>query len=280
MFYHNYLLLRRVWTHCMTYAFQFQYIFKIRIFTIDIASYTSFRLHKGFFRFSSPPVSKHFDANLTVTSPFQFINCSIFIFFSCCLPFNLLTTLRSFYFTVSVNIGNTNFSSMTILDYVAHFFKFSLFYISSWYFVSKIWSNDFNPSLNGWGFSAFFAASFQNISKKILLLRLFSFVIYSNIFIFFLLSAFLPINYITFVLFHGFREHCKHKLFSHDDSRCCLVIYIFAILCFPVDILSQEFDSMIYKSFSGVENFIPYPVHIDVAVGCPLLRLTYSKITI
>ena len=87
---------------------------------------------------------------------------------------------------------------------------------------------------------------FRNISTKILLLlRLFNFVIYSNIFIFFLLSAFLPINYITFVLFHGFNQHCKHKRFSHDDSRCCLVIYILAILCFPPDILSQEFDSMI-----------------------------------
>ena len=43
--------------------------------------------------------------------------------------FNLLTRLRSFYFTVSVNIANTNFSRMTILDYVACFFTFSLFYI-------------------------------------------------------------------------------------------------------------------------------------------------------
>ena len=49
------------------------------------------------------------------------------------LLFNLLTILRSFYFTVSVNIANTNFSRMTILDYVACFFTFSLFYIFPWY---------------------------------------------------------------------------------------------------------------------------------------------------
>ena len=134
MFFHNLFLPKRVWTHCIPYAFQFQVIFKIRFFIIDIASYTSLRLHKRFFRFSSPPVSKYFDENLAVTSSFQ-------------------------------------------LSYI-----------------------------------------FQ---------------------------------------LYGFRQHCKHKLFSYDDSRCCLVLYIFAILYFFPDILSQEFDSMIYKSFSGVENVIP-----------------------
>ena len=59
-----------------------------------------------------------------------------------------------------------------------------------------------------------------------------------------------------------------------------MVLYIFAILHFFPDILSQEFDPMIYTSLSGVENVIPYPIHTDVAVGCRLLRLTYSKITI
>ena len=105
-------------------------------------------------------------------------------------------------------------------------------------------------------FSAFLRRLLQNIWTKILLLlRLFSFVIYSSIFIFFLLSAFQHI--ITFVLFHGFRQHCKHNVFSHDDSRCCLVLYIFAILNIFPDILSQKFDPMIYKYFSGVENIIP-----------------------
>ena len=113
------------------------------------------------------------------------------------------------------------------------FFNFSIF-------------TEFSLRLHKLGFFRFLHRLFRNISTKILLLLgLFSFVIYSNIFVFFLLSAFLPITKITFVLFHGFREHCKHKLFSHDDSRCCLVIYILAILCFPPDILSQEFDSMI-----------------------------------
>ena len=62
--------------------------------------------------------------------------------FSILLFNRLLTILRWFYFTVSVNIANTNFSRMTILDYVACFFIFSLFYISPWYFVSKIRSYD------------------------------------------------------------------------------------------------------------------------------------------
>ena len=114
------------------------------------------------------------------------------------------------------------------------FFNFSIF-------------TEFSLRLHKLGFFRFLRRhEFRNISTKILLLlRLFSFVIYSNIFIFFLLSAFLPITKITFVLFHGFNQHCKHKRFSHDDSRCCLVFYILAILCFPPDILSQEFDSMI-----------------------------------
>ena len=54
----------------------------------------------------------------------------------------------------------------------------------------------------------------------------------------------------------------------------------FHYFTFLPDILSQKLDPMVYKSFSGVENIIPYPVHTDVAVGCPLLRLMYSKITI
>ena len=54
----------------------------------------------------------------------------------------------------------------------------------------------------------------------------------------------------------------------------------FHYFTFSHDVLSQEFDPMIYKSFPGVENVIPYPIHTDVAVGCPLLRLTYSKIAI
>ena len=108
------------------------------------------------------------------------------------------------------------------------------------------------------GFSAFLRRLFRKISMKIV------YFIYSRIFIFFLLSAFQPINYITFVLFHGFREHCKHKRFSHDDSRCCLVLYIFANLNLLPDILSQKCDSMIHKSFYGVENIISYPIHTDV----------------
>ena len=69
----------------------------------------------------------------------QNICCYIFsyplyipVFSSLCsiLLFNrLLAILRWFYFTVSVNIANTIFSRMTILDYVACFFIFSLFYI-------------------------------------------------------------------------------------------------------------------------------------------------------
>ena len=43
-------------------------------------------------------------------------------------PINYITFV-SFHFTVSVNIANTNFSHMTILDYVACFFIFSLYYI-------------------------------------------------------------------------------------------------------------------------------------------------------
>ena len=49
---------------------------------------------------------------------------------------------------------------------------------------------------------------------------------------------------------------------------------------FETDILFQEFDPMIYKPFSGVENVIPYPIYTDLVVGCPLRRLTLTKITI
>ena len=63
-------------------------------------------------------------------------------------------------------------------------------------------------------------------------------------------------------------------------TRVTILDYVFWFFTFSHDVLSQEFDLMIYKSFSGVENVIPYPIHTDVAVGCPLLRLTYSKIAI
>ena len=46
----------------------------------------------------------------------------------------------------------------------------------------------------------------------------------------------------------------------------------FEYFTFSPDILFQEFDPMIYKSFSGVENIIPYPIHTDLVVGCPLRR--------
>ena len=73
----------------------------------------------------------------------------------------------------------------------------------------------------------FFAACFEKFWQNLC-----RFVIYSGIFISFFN---LPINYITFVLFHGFRAHCKHKFFSYDDSRlCCLLLYIFTILHFPL----------------------------------------------
>ena len=36
--------------------------------------------------------------------------------------------------------------------------------------------------------------------------------------------------------------------------------------CFP-DVLFQEFDPMIYKSFSGVENVIPHPIHTDLVLS-------------
>ena len=75
---------------------------------------------------------------------------------------------------------------------------------------------------------------FRQILTKPLLLHLFSSVGYSRIFVSFFNPTFQIINYITFVLFHGFREHCKHKFFSYDDSRlCCLLLYIFTILHFP-----------------------------------------------
>ena len=47
----------------------------------------------------------------------------------------------------------------------------------------------------------------------------------------------------------------------------------FHYFTFSLDILSEKFDAMIYKSFSGVENVNPYPIHTDVAVGFPLLRM-------
>ena len=82
--------------------------------------------------------------------------------------------------------------------------------------------------------SAFLRRPFRHFSTKtLLLLRLYSSVIYPPIFISFFSSAFQPINNITFVLFHDFREYCKHKFSSHDDSRlCCLFLYIFTILHF------------------------------------------------
>ena len=52
----------------------------------------------------------------------------------------------------------------------------------------------------------------------------------------------------------------------------------FRYFTFFPDILSQGFDPMIYKSFSGVENVIPYLILTDVAVAFPLCRLTFSKI--
>ena len=82
----------------------------------------------------------------------------------------------------------------------------------------------------------FFAAGFDKFREKPCCYFVFSVPLYIPVFSsLFYSSAFQPINYITFVLFHGFREHCKHKFYSRDDSRlCCLVLYIFTILHFPM----------------------------------------------
>ena len=69
-------------------------------------------------------------------------------------------------------------------------------------------------------------------------------------------------------------------------SHMTILDYVALFLTFSLfqiffsDILSQKFDSMIDKSFPGVENVIPYPIHTDLVVGFPLLRLTYSKIRV
>ena len=124
------------------------------------------------------------------------------------------------------------------------FFNFSIF-------------TEFSLRLHKLGFFRFLHRLFRNISTKILLLlRLFSFVIYSNIFIFFLLSAFLPINYIAFVLFHGFNQT--------TNVSCMMilgVVWLFTFWLFYVFPLIFYHKNLIqwfsYKSFSGVENVIP-----------------------
>ena len=77
---------------------------------------------------------------------------------------------------------------------------------------------------------------FRQILTKHLLLHLFSSVIYSRILMSLFNSTFQQaISYITLVLFHGFRQYCKHNFFSYDDSRlCCLLLYIFTILHFSL----------------------------------------------
>ena len=140
MFFHNFFLPRRVWTHCIPYAFQFQVIFKIRFFTIDTASYTSFRLHKRFFRFSSPPASKYLDENLAVTSSsqFRYIFQYFHIFFVVCFS--------TYYYVRFISRFPSTLQTQcflawrfSVLSGSLHFRYFKYF---PWYFVSKIWSND------------------------------------------------------------------------------------------------------------------------------------------
>ena len=124
----------------MTYAFQFQFIFKIRIFTFfNFSIFTEFslRLHKlGFFRFLHRLFRNISTKILLLLRLFSFVIYSNIFIFSSCLLFYLLTILRSFYFTVSINIANTNVSRMTILG-VVWLFTFWLFYVFPLIFYLK-----------------------------------------------------------------------------------------------------------------------------------------------
>ena len=110
-----------------------------QLFQFSIFTEFSLRMHKlGFFRFLHRLFRDISTKILLLLRLFSFVIYSnIFIFFPCCLLFNrLLTILRSFYFTVSVNIANTNFSRMTILG-VVWLFTFWLFYVFPLIFYLK-----------------------------------------------------------------------------------------------------------------------------------------------
>ena len=125
------------------------------------------------------------------------------------------------------------------------FFNFSIF-------------TEFSLPLHKLGFFRFLRRhEFRNISTKILLLLcLFSFVIYSNIFVFFLLSAFLPITKITFVLFHGFNQTTNVSCMTILGVVWLFTFWLFYV--FPLIFYLKNFIQLFsYKSFSGVENVIP-----------------------
>ena len=134
---------------------------------------------------------------------------------------------------ISVYFQNKNFQ----------LFQFSIF-------------TEFSLPLHKLGFFRFLRRQFPKyFEENLAVTSSFQFRYIFQYFRFFLVVCFSTYhqNYVRFIS----RLQSNNKRFLHDDSRCCLVIYILAILCFPPDILSQEFDSMIYKSFSGVENVIP-----------------------
>ena len=83
--------------------------------------------------------------------------------------------------------------------------------------------------------SAFLRRPFRHFSTKtLLLLRLYSSVIYPPIFISFFSSAFQPINNITFVLFHDFREH--YPWFPWASKLVLLLAGIMIITCLPTSL--------------------------------------------
>ena len=97
-------------THCMPYALQFLVVFKIFLTScFDFQQKRCWLLRLFSSVIYIPVFSSRFSR----------------------LLFNLLTILRSFYFMVSVNIANTNFYRIPILDYVDRFFTSSLFFIFS-----------------------------------------------------------------------------------------------------------------------------------------------------
>ena len=109
-----------------------------QLFQFSIFTEFSLRLHKlGFFRFLHRLFRNISTKILLLLGLFSFVIYSnIFIFFLLSAFLPILTILRSFYFTVSINIANTNVSRMTILG-VVWLFTFWLFYVFPLIFYHK-----------------------------------------------------------------------------------------------------------------------------------------------